>query len=87
LVANAATDKGHARSHYDIHLNFEEADFYLNTELSTNFLTGMMDMELFVKDDATKKHIKIGASYWVNEESKAEVNHQATEDTSDAPFI
>jgi hypothetical protein len=62
LIANANTDKGHARSHYDIHLDFEEADLYMNTELSTNFLTGMMDMELFVRDDATKKHVRIGKS-------------------------
>ena len=77
----------HNRADFDIHIEMEANDFYLNAELGTNFLTGMMDMTLFAKDETTKAKTKIGVSNWVNEDGKSEVNHMSTEDTSDEPFL
>jgi hypothetical protein len=51
--------------------------------MSTDFLTGLMSMKLYAKDVSAKKNVKIGVSEWVNENSKAEVNHLSTEDSSD----
>lgn len=42
------------RADFDIHIEMEADDFYLNAELGTNFLTGMMDMTLYAKDETTK---------------------------------